>query len=218
MRVAVAIVLAAASSADARMIRRQRDPVVVETCRTRPSWTDVERCLNKLGRFRLERSLDRARLVRVWIDSPDEGDEPNQDGGVYLFIQQKDSTWRIGGMFSERMNDTVISLAQVTIERHVGYRLDVGTLQRTPLALDGAPPVQTVIRTLSSLYCFGNDHRCVDVVTGCEVMSRGKTLLAFHGTLRVEGGDVIVEGDASHAGSVCSSTRRLSLGWAEAED
>jgi hypothetical protein len=217
---ALAIVVAAASSADARMVRRPRDPAVVEACRTRPSWSEVERCLNKLGRFTIERSLDRARLVRVWIDDPDADDtERKQDAGVYLFLQQKDSTWLIGGMFAERVDYTAISLAQVTIERHVGYRLDMGTLQRTSLALDGAPPVDTVTRTLMSLYCYGNDHRCIDIVTACEVMSsRGKTLLAFHGTLRLERGDLVVDGDPSHAGSVCASTRRIPLGWAEAEN
>ncbi len=213
---ALVIVLAAASRADGRVVMRPRDPPVVQACRTRPSWTEVERCLDKLGTFTLERSLDRARLVHVWIDSPD--GEPKQDAGVYVFIQQKDSTWRVGGMFAEGMNDTVISFAAVTIERHVGYRLDVGTLERTPFTLDGAPPIQVVIRRLTSLYCYGNNHHCVQVMTGCEMMSRGKTLLAFHGSARIERGDIVVDGDTSRAGSVCASTPRFSLGWAEGDN
>ncbi len=215
---ALAIVLATAGSVDARMVRR-RDPPVVEACRSRKDWPEVARCLDKLGSFTIERSLARARLVRVWIDDPDAvGAEMKTDAGVYLFVQQKDASWRIGGMFARRMNDTVLALAAVTVDRHVGYRLDVGTLQRTPLSLDAAPPVDASIRTLTSLYCYGKDYGCIEVQTSCEVMSRGKALFAFHGTVRLEGGDVVVQGDQSLAGSVCASTPRFSLGWAAQDD
>ncbi len=209
---ALAIVAAAAGSADARMVRR-RDPPVVEACRNRKDWSEVTKCLDKLGSFRVERTLDRARLVRVSIREPGllDGD-PERDAGVYLFVQQKDGTWLIGGM-ATGVNATVIDLAAVTIHRHLGYRLDMGTLEHTPLSLDRAPPVTVSIRRRSSLYCYGNDYRCIDVPTDCDVMTRGTTLLVFHGTTRVDGGDVVVDGDASYAGSICTSSPRFTLGW-----
>lgn len=203
---ALAILVATVGTADARMVRH-RDPPVVEACGTRKDWPAVAACLDKLGSFQIERSLGRARLVRVWID------DGKQDAGVYLFIQQKDSTWRIGGMFARGTNDTVIGVGVVTIDRHLGYQLDVGTLQRTPLSLDDAPPMQVTIRTRSSLYCFGDRPYCEEVQTSCEVMTRGKALLAFHGTARIEQGDIVVDGDASRAGSVCTSGQRVSLRW-----
>ena len=213
---ALTMLLAAAPAADARRIIRPRDPPVVGACRGGKDWAEVARCLGKIGKLTIERSMGTARLVHVIATSKDWVDTgPPQDLGIYLYVQAKDQSWHVGGMYQRGDNDTFLGLVPVTITKHDGWRLDVGSLSRSPLSLDGAPPVPVTIRTLSSLYCSGEDHRCVEIQTMCEVTTRGKMLLAFHGTLRLVKGDVFVDGDQSRAGSVCRATRGISIRWGD---
>lgn len=215
---ALAIVLCTASGVAAEVVRR-RDPPVVEACRGSKDWSQIERCLDKLGSFKIERSAPRARLVHVFIDDKAwTGATSPEDAGYYLYVQQRNATWRVGGMYRRGANDTIVGLVPVTITGHDGWRLDAGSLIHTPLSLDGAPPVPVSIRTVSSLYCDGGDYRCNELQTTCEVMARGKARLVFHGTLRVAKGDVFVDGDQSRAGSVCRGAQSISLGWSESDE
>lgn len=207
--IALAIVLLTPGAASARMVRR-RDPPVVEACRERKDWAAVTACLGKLGTYTVDRTVGRARLVHVRLRS---ADEPLlEDAGFYLFVQSADGTWHIGGMYSASGSEAYIrGLAEITVARRTMYRIDVGSLQRTPLTIDGAPPVSVTIHRQASLYCYGVSYGCVDLPTTCEVMTRGKTLFSFHGTLRLSGQDVIVEGDERNAGSICTASRTIAL-------
>lgn len=207
---AVVIVLATASSASARMMRR-RDPPVVEACRQEKSWPLVEACLDKLGSFTVDRATSRVRLVHVTIDNELAG-RPPEDAGFYLYAQAADGSWQIGGMYARGGQDVYVrDLVEMSIGKVGLFRLDVGAVLRTQLTIDGSPALSTVVHTRSAVFCYGSDYRCREIQTDCEVMSRGKTLFSFHGTLRRENHEVFVEGDERNAGSVCRSGGSLVL-------
>lgn len=212
LAIVLVIVLVTLGDASARMIRR-RDPPVVEACRQRKDWSEVSACLAKLGTFTLDRTLGRSRLVHVWLDPIERArEELRRDAGFYLYVQDGDGTWHIGGMFDQPGGAQYLrGLAEVTIGRRTMHRIDVGTLLRTPLSLDGAPSISAVIHRQSSLYCYGSSHYCLELLTACDVMTRGKTLLSFHGTPRIAGQEVIADGDRRNAGSICSGTGSISV-------
>ncbi len=189
------------------------EPPMVHACPGAKTWPLVERCLAALGKLQLERSLPKAKLVRVVTYE----DQTTYDAGIYLYLQRPDGSWSLGGMFEGAMSRgssyTVLQLAPETIERHTGYRLELGQIVRTMGSLDGVTVVPIIRRTKRVLFCSGVSYGCPDATTQCEVLTHGKAVFTFRSTLVFEKGLVRVVGDRSHAGPACDTTERVFLGW-----
>lgn len=200
-----------AREASARIVISE--PPMVRACPGAKTWPLVERCLAAQGAVQLERSLPKAKLVRVVMHE----DQTTYDAGIYLYLQRPDGSWSLGGMFTGGMSGgssyTVLELAPETIERHTGYRLEIGQITRTTSSLDGATSVPILLRTRRVLFCAGTSYGCPDATTQCDVITHGKALFTFRSTLVFETGLVRVVGDRSHAGAACNTTERVFLGW-----
>ncbi len=207
MRWLVVLLVLVAADASARRIVIS-EPPIVHACRSGKTWALVESCLVALGKVRMERTLPRAKLVRIVQNA----DQVEDDAGVYLYLQRADGSWSIGGMF-QGAPYVIMELAPITIENHAGYRIDVGRILRTTTSLDGVTSIPVILSLKRVLFCSGDTYGCPDATTKCDVITHGKTLFTFRGTLAFEKGLVRVVGDRSKGGSACVPTERVFLGW-----
>ena len=207
MRVAALLVLLLATDALARRIVIS-DPPIVTACPGGKTWEVVQTCLARQGKLTFERTLPTARLVRIVQDN----DGHPYDAGVYLYLQQLDKTWKVGGMF-EAPSYSVMDLKPLTIAGHQGFELDVGQITHPSVSLDGVTTVRAVIATKRVLFCGGDSYGCPDATTQCDVMIHGKTLWTFRGTIAFEPGKAVIHGDRLFGGPICVPTRDVFLGW-----
>jgi hypothetical protein len=207
MRWLVLAPLLFAADASARKIVIS-EPPIVHACRSGQTWALVESCLAAQGKVRIERTLPKAKLVRILQVA----DKVEDDAGVYLYIQRADGSWSIGGMF-EGAPYTIMDLTPLTLENHAGYRIDVGQILRTTTSLDGVTSIPVILSLKRVLFCGGDTYGCPDATTKCDVITHGKTLFTFRGTLAFEKGLVRVVGDRRLGGASCAASEQVFLGW-----
>ena len=191
--------LLGATRADAKIVIME--PPVPHLCRSGPTWPVVDSCLKKIGKLAVLRDTPDAKLVTVG------------DDGVYLYVRNA-KLWVLGGMY-EVSPIAVIDLHPVTINKHAGYRVDLGVQVVTTVGLDEVGGVaMATIRTTHALFCSGDGYRCADALTQCDVLVHGKSYFVFRGHLTVESENIVhVDGDRTRAGAACSGPDRLYLGW-----
>jgi hypothetical protein len=183
------------------------EPSVVYRCPNARSWELLEKCLQTLGRPTVLRSLPSVRLVTVASAS-----DPKVSLGLFVYVQRKHE-WRLGGL-REGDFDTVLGFEAVTINRHQGYRLDVGTTVRTTVARADASGSPALLRRHEIAFCGGDSYGCTQVTTLCEVYVGGKILHLFRGTLAIEDQNQLrLDGDRAQAGAACQVAERAFLGW-----
>lgn len=199
----IALVLAAlAASARAE---RLAEPEIVSRCPAGKSWSAVEACLAKIGTPRIIQTLGAAKVVGVRVEG---AKPPYREHGLILYVERK-GTWRLEGMFHPYGNDfELLKLEAISINKRPGHRMDLGKV--IAIEVESKP---ATLRMQQSLFCTGQDWLCTEVTTACEVLVRGKTRWTFRGTLTFDKRWVVVTGDRSKAGPLCTVPERVPVNW-----
>jgi hypothetical protein len=201
------VVVATTSLARAKIVIME--PTVASLCPRAKSWDGVEKCLKKIGGSTLLRTLPEARLVSV-IDRP---------GGttvtaLALYVQ-RGKEWILGGLYEARGSEfELLDAATLVVGKHTGYRIEIGDLGRIAISLDGATTVAALLAKRQVLLCGGENYRCTEITTSCDLFVRGGALWSFHGAYKiVDNNTVLVVGDRRIGGSTCAVPEKQFLGW-----
>ena len=208
MRWLVACLVACASVAAAKIVIME--PAIVRQCSHAPSWDGVEKCLKKLGKPTVVRDMLGGKLVQLVQPSGDEG----FDTGLSLFVP-RGNQWKLGGLYEASGQYELLAAVPLTVQKHTGFRIDIGELLRTSVSLDNVTATPAVFAMHRVLLCGGDDWHCANVVVGCDVFVRGGVMWSFHGTLSISDNQVRVTGDRKLAGAMCSVGETQYLGWSQ---
>jgi hypothetical protein len=208
LAITASTLLFAASDAAARKLVVM-DPPMVRACPRAKTFNLVMTCLAKHGTAKLVRDLRGAKLVRLeqasgrWVDAT-----------LILYVERRNE-WQIGGLHrSYGANESqLLAFEPVTVGKRTGYRIELGSTSQFTYMVDGITPVPADLRTQRSLYCSGDNYRCADVMSLCDVTVGGRTWHTFRGTLSIAENMVVVKGDRSRAGPSCNASERVYLGW-----
>jgi hypothetical protein len=208
--VACALVLVSATAvARAKIVIME--PAIVRQCPHAPTWDGIEKCLKKLGKPTVLRSLPGARVVRLDQKSGD----ADFDIGVSLYVDQG-KQWKLAGLYEAHGTEYELLAAEpLTVGKHTGYRLEVGEMLRTAVSLDGVTSTPALFTMRRVMFCGGDAWRCPEVITACDVLVRGAALWAFRGAITIADNKVTVKGDRSITGSFCSVPEQTFLGWSQ---
>ncbi len=207
--VACALVLVPALAAAHRPPPPPRIPTLARACPTTPTYEALESCLEKLGRVTIVRDLTHARLLRVRL-GPKDGES---DLGLALYVQDGQG-WHIGGVYEPRgLAYEPLSLEPLTVDKHSGFRIDIGIAQHTWAAVDAVHAMPVIVMSRHVLLCDGTRWRCIELVVGCDTLVRGAAVWTFHGELSVADNQAHVAGDRTHTGTSCSVPETVFLGW-----
>jgi hypothetical protein len=208
--IAVMLAIAAAAPAHADM-DAERPPPQVRACRHAPSFATIEQCLRARGRVTVLRELPHARVVRI-EEKFERGDDT--DVGMSLYVERAGS-WRLGGIFESQGPYELLAADTVRSGTHEGYRLDVGDIRTTSLSLDDVTSTPAAVRAHRVVLCSGDDWHCIEMMTACDVLVRGRTYFTFRGAVEVGNNVVRVAGDRRAAGTLCSVPASVLLGWTQ---
>jgi hypothetical protein len=212
MRWLVAVVLLVASAtATARAKIVIMEPAIVRQCRSAPSWEAVEKCLKKLGKPSVLRTLPGARVVRL----DQKRGEEDFDAGVSLYVE-RGKEWKLAGLYEARGQDyELLGAEPLSVGKHTGYRLEIGEMIRTGVAPDGIITVPALFAMRRVMLCGGDSWRCTEVTAACDVLVRGATLWSFHGAITIADNKVNISGDRRYTGQFCSVPESEFLGWSQ---
>jgi hypothetical protein len=211
MRWAVASAFAVlATTSQARAKFEVMEPTVASVCRRAKSWDAVEKCLKKLGASTVLRTLPGARLVGLI----------NRPGGTTLtelaLYVERGHDWILGGLYEARGAEfELFDAATLVVGKHTGYRIEIGDLTRTLFSLDGATNVTGLLAKRQVLLCSGDNWRCTEVTTSCDVFVRGGALWSFRGAYKIVDNTVVVTGDRRISGSLSAPPEKQFLGWGQ---
>jgi hypothetical protein len=204
-RLVVALAMVIAHEASARVIL---DPPLVRRCPTGKSWGEIAACLSKGATVKVLEQRAGAKLVRLALKQ-----SYGVESGLLLYVERR-GLWRVGGyMSSYRTDFQLLGFEQIKVGKHKGYRIDIGQVADTRLVIDDISPVPAIVRTRRSLYCSGNQYRCSEVTTLCEVLVHGNTRFLFRGKVSIEDATVHVKGDTARAGPHCQVAPAVALDW-----
>ena len=174
-------------------------------CPKGKTWSDVQQCLAKHGKPAIVKQAEGAKLVR--LDQLENG--AWVDGGVYLYAESK-AGWQIAGSFFGRGSQYELqTLEPITVGKHAGYRIDLAQASPLHVMLDGVTQQRATRRAYQSLFCSPRGRYCAQALRTCEILVRGGVYWTFRGALKVEGTDVTVTGDRTHAGPFCAQSPRV---------
>ncbi len=202
-------VVSTAAVARARIVIME--PAIVRQCARAPSWDAVEKCLSKLGKPTVVRTLPGAKIVRL---DQTRGDVEPFDTGLSLYVP-RGKEWHLAGLYEARGDYELLAAAPLTVAKHTGFRLDIGELLRTGVSPDGVQTVPAVFAMHRVMLCGGDSWRCSEVISACDVLVRGAALWSFHGTLSIADNQIHVTGDRRNGGSFCSVPETQFLGWSQ---
>ena len=182
------------------------EPVVASSCPAGKTWPDVVQCLGTFGKVRILESSPTVRLVRVITNDPNPVDR-----GIYLYLLDGPLMWKLGGMFEGEVE--VVELAPITIAKLSGYRMTLARSFVTTVQVDEGVIAATEQQQFY-LYCSGIGYRCVEAMTACDVLVRGKAIQTFRGAVKIDedGSQFTIEGDRSKA-RACAPPERNALFW-----
>jgi hypothetical protein len=204
-RLVFALAMLIAHEAAARVVL---DPPLVRRCPTGKTWGEIVTCLSKNATVKVLEQRAGAKLVRLALKQ-----SYGVESGLLLYVERR-GLWRVGGyMSSYRQDFQLLGFEAMKVGKHEGYRIDVGQVADTRVNIDDISPVPAIIRTRRSLYCSGNQYRCSEVTTLCEVLVHGNTRFVFRGKVSIEDDAVHVKGDTARAGQYCVVEPRVSLDW-----
>jgi hypothetical protein len=193
---ALVIVLLMAGTASARVVMT---PTIPRSCPRAARWDDVTKCLTRFGKPKVARDLRNAKLVVLSDGAP----------GVYLYV--RDGEWRIAGMYE--ISGEPIAFQRVTINKHVGYRFDLGMSLDSDIAINEDESRPAVTQLKVSVFCSGASYRCTPVVTSCDVFVDGSSRETYRGKLRFVGDVVKNVGDRKRVREQCATPEEQSLFW-----
>jgi len=201
---ALVILCLLTATASARLV--VMEPTVAYRCPRAKTWELVETCLRQHGTPTLLQQVTGAKLVA--LGTPE---QPSQQG-FYLYVQ-RGKQWQLGGI-DESDQLQLIKLAPITINKHRGYKLDIGRFVPNGVIREDGSIALARVRTMYSLYCSGDNYGCARIVTVCEVFEGGKVTGLFRGTPSIVDQNLVkVTGDMSQAGPACRVSDRAYLGW-----
>lgn len=211
MRWLVIVLVALSSPATARAKMVIMDPPMVRMCPHSPTWSGVVGCLSKTWQVTPLRELPGAHLVHI----EQTRGEAAIDLGVLLYIE-RGKEWRLAGVYQHRGADyEVLGLSAQTVGKHAGFRIDLGQLFRTTAMPDGVTRIPAVMALRSSLYCGGDNWRCTEITTACDVLVNGGALWSFHGQVSIADNQIHIAGDRRQVGPFCSVSETQFLGWSD---
>jgi hypothetical protein len=183
------------------------EPEVVRTCPRAASWERIEKCLTRLGKATVLRTLPHARVVELTTG-------PNGAGGGHYLYVERDHQWRLGGLHENNESSTELLAAdEVTVSHHHGFRLEIGEIRRTFVSLDEVSAVPGILTMIEVLYCSGDQWRCTPVVRACDMLVRGAAVWSFRGKITTGDNQVEVVGDRSRLSPSCAAVETQALGW-----
>ncbi len=205
------VVAVASTAAVARAKIVILEPAIVRPCPKAPSWDGVEKCLKKLGKPIVVRTLPGAKLVR--LEQP-RGDGDTFDAGLSLYVP-RGKQWQLAGLYDTRGEYELLDASALTVAKHTGFRIDIGETLRTFVSPDGVQNVPAVVTMHRVMLCGTDSWRCTEVVTACDVLVRGGALWSFHGTLSIADNQVKIAGDRRNTGAFCEVPETQFLGWTQ---
>lgn len=183
------------------------EPTIAMRCPRAPTWEAMDKCVRNFGRPTTLKDQPDLKILAVASPST-----PSYGLGIFLFLR-KDKAWILGGMQEGDRLD-LLSAAPITLNRHAGYRLEIGQTLRTSVMQDDGTATPGIVRYLRTLYCSGDNYNCTQVISLCEVFVGGKVTQLFRGTISVKDQNLLeVDGDRSRAGTSCRVGERAYLGW-----
>ena len=197
LAVAVTVV---AFAADAHAIRVRLPPGPRDVCPKATSWDRLRVCLKPFGTLTEVRAIAGAKIFDV-----------EHDGERKRFIYTlAGDTWRFGNELSAEAD--VVDLVAFTGGGKTRYRADL--VETDPavksFADESSVPARVIRR--STHICPG-DGPCVEIITGCDEIVRGRTTGIFRGTLEIAGATGSVRGDRSKAGTSCFASEDAFTLW-----
>lgn len=185
------------------------EPGIYYACPNGKRWDAVAACLGKHGRPAIVKEAPGAKLVRldqsengVWVD-----------GGVYLYVEYKQQ-WKIAGSFFGRGSSYELQkLEPMTSGKASGYRFDIALATPLSVMVDGLTVQRGIRRAYQTMFCHGQNQYCAQAIRSCEVLVHGGAYWTFRGAMTIDGNQVTIAGDRSHAGSHCTQPERVFLGW-----
>lgn len=187
------------------------EPSVAYKCPQQKTWAAVETCLQQFGKPGVIKSIGATvKLVALAATA----EVPRAQTGLYLYVQ-KGPLWRLAGMYEGEGVD-LLKLEAIVINKHAGFRLDLGQTLHSSVAVDadGTSVRPALVRIGITLYCGGDNYGCSQVTTLCDAIVGGKTISLFRGEQSiVENAQVTVAGDHRFGGSMCQAGDRIFLGW-----
>lgn len=197
-RVAITLALAsicavtAPQRADARRV--VHIPTLRELCPGGSDWVKVSGCIKRQGDFKLVRDEKAVKLVQL--------SRAARLGGLYVFMHDGKS-WQLRGELRVDQDADLLRFERVAFGKHAGYRVDVGIAMNTSLSRDGETVVPAVLRQQFALLCFEDRASCLEVMTSCDLLVRGRAYNAFRGKLAYANKQLSVVGDRRRAGEYC---------------
>ena len=193
----VATPVAKSERVDARVVM---GPTIPRVCRAFNSWDKTEKCLAKWGKPTIARELPGAKLVSIASDS-------FRVAGLYLY-KQRGKQWVMAGMYETSAAFEVRDLTHPTIDKRTGYRFDLALVESAGETETTGPGV---LRQQISVFCGGTSAFCVAAVTSCELLVEGRAVETFRGKVSFSGTKVLVAGDRSRSGTMCSTPEEVAL-------
>lgn len=168
-------------------------PTLGELCPGNTEWRKVAECIKRQGAFTLERDEERVKVVHVT--------EKSRMGGLYIYTLGKQ--WKLRGELRLYQDHDVLGFTHVTFGKHSGVRLDAGLAMPTSFSLDGETTMPATLRQEHTLVCFDDRSGCVQMMTSCDLLLRGKAYYTFRGKLVYADRQLKVVGDRGKAGNYC---------------
>jgi hypothetical protein len=192
--IATALALSFASPASARRV--VHIPKMAELCPGNADWNKVEQCVRRHGQWTLERDTRDVKLLRL----PD----TSRFAGFLLYVN--DRGWKIRGELRQYHPYEVLAFKHAKLGPRTGYLLELGGIYRTSTLVDQETTIEVSVRHKLTAICLDDRVGCMQVVTACDTMYRGRALYTFRGSLVYEGRELKVVGDRSNAGPLCSQS------------
>lgn len=170
-------------------------PTLGELCPGNAEWSKVLTCIERAGArtFTLVRDEPRVKVVRIT--------ERSRLGGLYIYMLGKQ--WQLRGELRLYQDHEVLAFTHVTFGKHMGVRLDAGMAMPTSFSFDGETTMPATLRQEHTLVCFEDRQGCVQVMTSCDLLLRGKAYHSFRGELVYANRQLKVIGDRGKAGNYC---------------
>ena len=180
---------------------RPPEPQVANSCLTATSLEIVTTCLRRFGAPTVLYATPTTKVIAVLL--------AQLDGGAYLY-RLKGGSWILGGMIYS--GDGFLGLESVTINRHLGYRIDFRQIAPIQVDCEDATKVMgTQVSTMAG-YCGGDSPYCTSVVTACDTLVKGKAYRTFRGIVKITNNDVEVIGDR-WMGGACVPPEHTNVSW-----
>lgn len=189
--VIIALLVLVAGSASARRVVHM--PTLSEVCPSNAEWDKLDACIRRHGTMKLLRDEPQLKIVDVT--------DASRFGGIYIYSFK--TKWDMRGQMRLWQEHDVLDIERVAYGGHKGIRFDVGLATALPFSVDGETSQPGMLRQQMTLVCFDDRSGCLQVITNCEMLVRGKALYMFRGKLTYADKQLQVTGDRSRTGSYC---------------